>query len=289
MKDKADEAAISPPPRLVSLWLFFGAVFCWTWFFWILAAGLGVSAETTPGMVLEVAGLLGPMVGGIGFAYFTLSDEGWREYWSRIIDPRRIGPTWYLVVFLFAPCLYAVAVLLDVALSGASVLGLIGERVAPFLAAPSTTAPFLVGVFVYGPIPEELGWRGYALDRLQARWSALVSSLILGSIWAVWHVPLFFIKDTLFYREGAWSVWFWLFIAVVIATAVVFTWIFNNTRRSTLAAILFHFMSNLAAGLANATAETNFYSTLLWIIAAIGVIALWSAGTPPRHEDSSPG
>jgi membrane protease YdiL (CAAX protease family) len=102
-------------------------------------------------------------------------------------------------------------------------------------------------------------------------------------------VPLFFIKDTLFYRQGAWSAWFWLFIAVVIATAVVFTWIFNNTRRSTLAAILFHFMSNLAAGLANATVGTNSYSTLLWIVTAITVIASWGAGTPTRHEHSPSG
>jgi len=117
--------------------------------------------------------------------------------------------------------------------------------VTPFLSAPSTIVPFLLGVFIYGPFPEELGWRGYALDRLQARWNALVSTLILGAIWALWHLPLFFIKDTLFYSQGAWSPWFWLFVVGVIPTAVIYTWIFNNTRRSTLAAILFHFMSNV--------------------------------------------
>ncbi len=282
MRGNADEIANPPPATLVSLWLFFGVVFGWTWIFWILAAVLGVSAETTWGIVLEVAGLLGPMVGGIGFAYVTLSRAGWREYWWRIVDPRRIGPAWYLFIFLFAPILYAIAVLSDVALHGPSALGLVSQRMTPFLTAPTTIAPFLLGVFIYGPIPEELGWRGYALDRLQARWNAVVSSLILGAIWAVWHVPLFFIKGTLFYREGAGSAWFWLFMAVVIATAAIYTWMFNNTRRSTLAAILFHFMSNLTAGLANATAGTNLYSSLLWIVAAIAVVAVRGARlTPP--------
>jgi membrane protease YdiL (CAAX protease family) len=284
MKEKVDKAATSPPPTLSSLWLFFGLVFCWTWFFWILAAALGISAQSTLGIVLEVLGLLGPMLGGIGFAYLTLSNESWLEYWSRIIDPKRIRPGWYLVIFLFVPVLMAIAVLLDVAAGGSAAPALIREKAAPFLSAPSTIIPFLFGVFIYGPFPEELGWRGYALDRLQARWNALVSSLILGAIWASWHLPLFFIKDTLFYSQGAGSPWFWMFVATVVPTAVIYTWIFNNTRRSTLAAILFHFMSNLTYGLANATAGTNAYSTLLWIIAAIAVVALWGAATLTRRD-----
>lgn len=50
-------------------------------------------------------------------------------------------------------------------------------------------------VALLGPISEELGWRGYAIDALQARWSALVSSLVVGFFWSVWHWPLFFIRD----------------------------------------------------------------------------------------------
>jgi membrane protease YdiL (CAAX protease family) len=150
--------------------------------------------------------------------------------------------------------------------------------------------PFAVHLFIYGPFPEELGWRGYVLDRLQARWNALASSLILGGIWALWHLPLFYIKDTYpHYSQGAWSPWFWLFMVEVIPTAVIYTWIFNNTRRSTLAAIIFHFMSNVTAELTNATAGTNFYSTLLWVIAALAVVALWGAGTLTRREYAASG
>ena len=288
MKEKTDKIVNSPPSTLSNLWLFFVVVFCWTWCFWIAAAALGVSAQSALGIVLEVLGLLGPMVGGIGFTYFTQSKESWLEYWSRIIDPKRIRAKWYLIIFLFVPGLMAVAVLLDVASGGSAVL-LISEKVTPFLSAPSTIVPFLLGVFIYGPFPEELGWRGYALDRLQARWNALVSSLTLGAIWALWHLPLFFIKDTLFYSQGVWSPWFWLFVAGVVPTAVTYTWIFNNTRRSTLAAILFHFMSNVTYELANATAGTNVYATLLWIIAAIAVVALWGAGTLSGREHAPSG
>ncbi len=277
-------------PSLRSAGLFFVLVFCWTWSFWIGAAASGASAQSISGMALIVLGLLGPMLGGITFAYFTLDHEGWREYWVRIIDARRIPARWFLVVLLFVPCLMALAVLIDLLLSGDAVLTQIGKRATPFLAAPLSVAPFLLHVLVYGPLPEELGWRGYALDRLQARWSALAASLVLGAIWALWHLPLFFIRDmNPHYSEGAWSLWFWLFMVEVVANAVIYTWIFNNTRHSTLATIIFHCISNLTAELTNATAGTNLYSTLLWIIAAAGVVALWGGKTLTGGEDAPPG
>ncbi len=68
--------------------------------------------------------------------------------------------------------------------------------------------------------------------------------------------------------------------------AVILTWIFNNTHHSTLAAILFHFMANLTYQFANVTPGTNLYSTLLWIVTAIAVVALWGAGALTRHGNN---
>ncbi len=285
MYEKTDFSQTSRTPLLASPWPFYVFVFCWTWSFWILAAASGISAQSALGIALVVVGLLGPMLGGIGFTYLTHDNEGRYEYWSRIVDPKRIPLRWYLVIFLFVPCLMAIAVLVDLALNGNVVVAQIGQRVSPFIAAPFTIVPFLLRVITYGPVPEELGWRGYVLDRLQARWNALTSSLILGAIWALWHLPLFYIKDmNPHYSQGAWSPWFWLFMVEVVATAVIYTWIFNNTHRSTLAAIIFHFVSNATAEFTNATAGTNFYATLLWVTTAVVVVALWGGGTLTRRE-----
>jgi membrane protease YdiL (CAAX protease family) len=267
-----------------SLWLFFILVFCWTWSFWIAAAALEISVQTAAGQGLLRLGLLGPMLGGIGFACFAHDKSYRRDYWLRLVDARRIPAGWYLVVVLFVPALIAVAALLDVASGGTVTLELIGKRVVPLLAAPATVLAFAFGVFVNGPFPEELGWRGYALDQLQARWNALVSSLVLGIVWALWHLPLFFMPGMLHADRGVGSAWFWLFMATVVATAVIYTWIFNNTRRSTLAAILLHFTSNLAYAIANVTDGTNLYATLLWIVAATVVVAFWGAGTLTRGD-----
>lgn len=285
MRENTGKPSTSPPSTLSSPWFFFVVVFSWTWLFWILATALGTSIQTTLGRMLLLLGLLGPMLGGIGLTYLTRDKEYCREYWSRIVDTKRIAAKWYWVIFLFVPVLMALAVLLDVASSGEMALVRIEERMMPFQSAPWAMVPFVLRVFFHGPFPEELGWRGYALDRLQARWSALVSSLILGAIWALWHLPLFFIKDMFHYAQGAWSLWFWQFMVGVITMSVIVTWIFNNTRRSTLAAILFHFMANLTYELVNVTAGTNLYSTLLWIVAAIAVVAMWGAGTLTRHEE----
>ncbi len=262
-------------------WPFCIFVFCWTWCFWGLAIGLGTSVQSTWGETLLRLGLLGPMLGGIGFAYLMRDRDYWRDYWLRIVDPGRLPARWWLVIFLFVPVLMAVAVLLDAASSGNAALELIRQRVTPFLLTPSIILPSALGVLINGPFPEELGWRGYALDQLQARWSASVSSLILGVIWAIWHLPLFFMKGMVHAAQG--PAWFVLFVVGVIALAVILTWIFNNTRRSTLGAIVFHFMANVSYGIANVSDETNLYATLLWLVAAAAVVAHWRAGEPARR------
>jgi len=258
-------------------WAFFVVVLGWSWFFWLLAVLLGLSINTVSGKVLGLLGLLGPALGGIGFTYLAQGGEGSREYWVRMIDPKRIPAKWYLVIFLFVPVLMAVAAALDI-FSGESA-ATFEKGFAPFLSKPFAIIPLAFSTFFIGPLPEELGWRGYALDRLLARSDALVSSLILGAVWALWHFPLFLIRDTYQYNLGVWSPSFWLFMIGIIPVSVIFTWIFNNCRRSTLAAILFHFMVVFTDVFLNVTIRTDVYSTLLWIIAAIIVTITWGGRT----------
>lgn len=270
------------PVRSSVLGLFFLVVFGWTWGFWFAAAALGVSAVAPPGVALEVLGLLGPMLGGVAFAFATSGQAGWRDYWRRVVDARRIRPLWWLVILALPPGLFVVAILLDVAFNGDAALALARERMTPFANAPSLVALFLARTLVYGPAPEEFGWRGYALDRMRTRWSARACGLMLGGVWALWHVPLFFIKDTLFHAQGVGSLWFWLFLVNVVAFSMVFAWVFENTGRSTLAAIVLHLTANIAASLGNVTAGVNVIATLLWAFAAVA--AAWALG---RHENAS--
>jgi len=258
------------PRRSTSIWLFFVVAFDASWPFWSVAVFMGLSVEGPSGEVLFRVGLLGPLVAGILFAWLGRSDGSWREYWMRLADPRRIAARWYAVILLFMPALMALAVLWDMAFETGTAFPLIGRRMAPFVANPALIAPTLLNILLLGPLSEEFGWRGYALDRLQQRFTPAVSSLILGALWALWQLPLFFIRDTFHHDDlGAWTPGFWVFVVQVIAMTFVMTWIFNHTRRSTLGAILFRYMASLAMFVANVSDETNFLATLLLLIAAV--------------------
>lgn len=132
---------------------------------------------------------------------------------------------------------------------------------------------------MFGPIPEELGWRGYALDRLQVKHTALNASLILGMVWALWHLPLFFIEGTYQQRLGVGTWFFWNFMLSVAIGSVIQTWVFNNTNRSTLAAILLHFTGNFVGELFALSERAEIFSFGLWAFVAIFVTTVWGPKT----------
>jgi hypothetical protein len=113
---------------------------------------------------------------------------------------------------------------------------------AAFLASPVTFTAF---VFVFGPLPEELGWRGYGIESLRERSSLFRSSLVLGLAWSLWHVPLFFVNGSYQRRlleEPAYATV--AFFLGMLPLTFVIHWLYVRCRASTLSAIVLHFMGN---------------------------------------------
>lgn len=267
-------------PALAHPWVYFVATYLWSGLFGGIAIFLNLSMETAFGLVFVLLAAIGPMVMGIAFTYLTRDQEGRREYWRRVISLRRIPARWYLVILLFVPILNGLAALLDVLSGGTGATW--GETALNFLANPASILLSILFATLF-PFIEELGWRGYALDRLQERNSALVSSLILGTVWSLWHLPTFFIRDSYQAGLGIGTPAFWLFFAGIIPLTFVFTWIYNNTGRSTLAVILFHAMVNFTGELFTLTERADTYSIGLWFVAAIGITVIWGAKTLCRE------
>ena len=144
---------------------------------------------------------------------------------------------------------------------GAAIKGTIND---PFPFSPwYAVLPALATGLVIGPI-EELGWRGLALPLLQRRYAPLWSSLILGGIWGLWHLPAFFLSGS---PQNAWS--FGPYFVGVLAITVILTAMFNAAQGSLLIAAPYHFQMN-----GPAWPDAQPWDSLVFAVAAIIIVLL---------------
>ena len=202
-------------------------------------------------------------------------------FWKRVVSFIADWIEWYAVIICLFPFLLALGLLADKLFGGA--LPPLGGAEQTLL-QPAVLMLYIGSNIIGGPLGEELGWRGIALDRLQNKWNALVASLILGIIWVAWHFPLFFIKGTPQQGMGFGTFLFWLWCLQVVCLSVLTTWVYNNTYRSILSAVLMHFMFNATYGIiqqdGHPLPESTFAAnTVIIVIAAVIVIGLWEFKT----------
>ena len=175
---------------------------------------------------------------------------------------------WWLVAILLWPGIQGIAYLVGL-LSGAEM-----PEATVFLAPWLLVPVFLRTFFLGGPLGEEMGWRGYALDRLQTRWNALVSSLVLGVIHACWHLPLWAVVG-----PAGRDMPFLLFAFNVVVQTVIYTWLYNNARRSLWPVMLFHTFQNMV--IFNAFgAQSSFIAFGVLFLGSVIMIVLFFG---PKH------
>jgi uncharacterized protein len=182
----------------------------------------------------------------------------------------RVGLRWYLVTLLGVGVLAALTMAIYMAIGGPPL-----ER--PPLSwalVGNALALFLIGGVLNG---EEIGWRGFALPYLQARHSALVASLIVGLFWALFHLPLFFMNGDSFASTPPLA-----FLARILASSVLFTWIFNSTRGSLLIAYLLHAATNTWPRIIPIDGLVGSYAWLVCGISCLAALALVAAYGPAR-------
>lgn len=257
-----------------AVWPYFILTFAWSWLFWIPTALLGLDDHHLITQVGFGLGGLGPPLFGAYFTYKNNGKKDFQNYLRRIWDWRNLNLFWWAMALFTVPALSWVAGGIDRLLGGAGFQ--LDLRVFHY-DSPLTLIymlPVLLFFFIlFGPLPEEMGWRGYALDRLQLKIGPWAGSLMLGFLWGLWHLPLFFVVGSYQNTLGVGTVGFWLFIAQVIAVTPIMTWIYNHTGRSILSAVLFHFACNMTGTL---TVHTNRFEALqvlfclLWIFVVAG-------------------
>ena len=237
---------------------------------WLIGALKPV--EILPGLPLGSLAVVVPLIAALILVYRETGSAGAAELLKRAFDFNRIGSgLWFLPIFLLMPGLLALSWV---------ALRLAGTPVpAPGFTLSGALVLFLV-CLVAG-LGEELGWSGYAIDRMQARTSALGASLVLGVVWALWHAVLLVQAG----RSAGWIAWWCL---GTVAQRVLLVWLYNNTGGSVSAVAVAHATANLAWQLF--PIQGSYYDPrvtgLITAAAAVIVTLIWGPATLTRSPAS---
>jgi membrane protease YdiL (CAAX protease family) len=153
-----------------------------------------------------------------------------KELLKRALNYKRIRKkAWYLPVLFLMPAM----MILQLGLMKLMRMPVENPQV------PVLIIPLSFVVFFIAALGEEVGWQGYAIDPLQARWNALPAGIILGTVWTLWHVIPFIQMG----RTPTWIVWHGM---SMVMARILYVWIYNSTGKSVFAVILFHAMHNVS-------------------------------------------
>ncbi len=223
--------------------------------------------QLLPGLPVSALAVVCPVLAACILVYRENKTAGVIGLLKRSFDYGRIrAKVWYVPIVLLMPGVTAVT------------YGLMSMLRWP-LPPPQfsvLTAVILFLAFFVGALGEELGWSGYAIDRLQARWNALESGILLGMVWAAWHI----IPLMQAHRAPTWIAWWCL---GTVATRVLMVWIYNNTGKSVFAMALYHAIENLSWQLAPAYYDPRITSVIVAFVAVI-VVAVWGPKTLARYR-----
>jgi membrane protease YdiL (CAAX protease family) len=209
--------------------VFLLVTFAVTWVVWVpraLGVAVGVIGQLWTWM---------PALAALGCAALMYGRTGVRDLGRRLVL-WRVRWWWYVVVllgpFVFAMAVAGIAVLLGEPWNA-------GRPAALTWSVPALLLTLLLLALTDG-LGEELGWRGYLLPRLLARYQAVTASLILGVFWWLWHLPLVWTTGAAIEGQPL-----GLLLADLLAKSLIFTYVFLGTQGSVLIAILLHASTNL--------------------------------------------
>jgi len=262
-------------------------------FFFVLAIGLtwifmvtdalgshGILPFRLPLPLLVVMGYM-PTLAAILVAGWTKGREGIQVLLRKLLIVRA-GLRWYLFAIFGMAGVYALSIGLYNLLHLDAGLSLFSVRLpqAPAWQVALTIVPMFIVIGIVNG--EELAWRGYAMPRLQARYNALTASIIMGLIWSLFHLPLFFTVT----GSSQSGMSFWSFTISTVCLSILFTWMLNNTRGSVFLAYLFHAAQNTWSQVFNID-HSHGGDYVPWILLALALIVVIKNGAENFSHDNA--
>ena len=255
------------------------AYFAWTfvvaWALWGAAFLLSPDAAASRvGQLLFLPGVFAPGIVAVWLTWRARGASGVRALLGRLFI-WQVRARWYV---------FAVGYMAAIKLATALVHRVLTGTWPPFGSDAwyVIVGGTLLSWITLGQSGEEVGWRGYALPRLAERYGLRLGSVILGVVWAVWHLPLFFIPAVETYGQS-----FLVWAMGVMALSVTFAWVYANTNGSLLLTMLLHAAINQSLGIVSGAlpgADNAFSLTtslpgwitlaLLWLTASYFLIRM---------------
>jgi membrane protease YdiL (CAAX protease family) len=259
-------------PAGKSPWAFLALVFALSLPFWVIGAVSGDLLQRLIPIKLPISALMfvSPVIAASILTYRESGPGGVRELLERSVDHARIGrPIWYAPMLLLWPGMMVLAYGL-MATTGAAL---------PEPQLPILMVPVFFVVFFFGAVCEEVGWQGFAYDRLRGRRNALEAGIILGAAWGALHIVPFMQIP----QPPGWVVWQCL---GMIPFRVLIVWLYNNTGSSVFAAIVFHATANVSQFLFPdyGSHYDPFYAFLIMAVVATAVVFVWGPETLARFK-----
>jgi len=257
-----------------SPYLFFVLVYALSIPLWVLNVIYPIHLPVDNLPVTDIVATFTPLIAASILVYREERLSGVKNLLKRTFDYRRITKkAWYIPIVLMMPIIYVLTYV---------IMRLIGLPV-PAVWSPPLLTPLLFVAFFFAATGEEIGYTGYATDPMQARYTALTASLIIGLIHAVWHVPSAF---SIGYSPG---LYIWGVIVLGVSFRVLTVWIYNNTGKSVFAAILFHAVTNTGRSIfPGSRSAFELYDGAigygLIAIVTVIVVYVWGAKTLARFR-----
>jgi CAAX protease family protein len=270
----AIEASASPvtaaPSRATerSPWLFFALVFLLSVPFALL--GFVTKLQLMPGIPISALGFVCPATAAALLSFREHGFAGVSALFRRSLEFKRsLLSAWLVPILLLMPFV----ALMTYALMRAMHI----PHAMPRFPLPASL--ILFAAFLIAALGEEIGWSGYAIDPLQDRWRALAAAVLLGAMWAAWHIVAMVQTG----QSAPWIAWGCL---DMVATRVIMVWLYDNTGRAVIAVVLFHAIANLtfkSVFPAGSYESERIISVILTIVAVI-VSVVWGPRTLTRSQ-----
>ncbi len=264
--------------------LFFVLTLAWTWICGFIPVVFGFT-DTGAGTFVFYFGGGAPSVVALFLVFLTYPKDKKKDYFRRCFSFSKAGIKWPLITIAVFTALSAISIAVGVGLLGFEMPTM--DYIKAIRSNPLNILLVLLLSLISGPLNEEFGWRGYALDRLLVKFGFLKGSLILGFFWAIWHLPWYFtpgqaqynlLKDSVFHAV--------MFVPSVMMLSVFVSFVYVKTNRSILAGALVHMFSNLIGSQLLSSYATEISMLIRYINMAffLGVIVYAACSRKFRAE-----